>query len=243
MPASSKPPLRAIFAFSLLVLASSLQPGRGQGTSPQSGPAARPCRQRAQLSPAQAQHTSSWSRSTVSAGTMPRATTPRICSRSASRASGRPKACCPATPRSPFPTTSPSSPASIRSTTAWSPTASSTRQRQARYGIGDPKAVTDGSWYSGMPLWSLAESQGMRAACLFWPGSEAKIAGFGPPGTRASTPKPRPRPLSSRRASTMPWPCSSLPPTIVRTSSPSTTPSPTTKATSSAPTPRKPGPP
>jgi alkaline phosphatase D len=52
--------------------------------------------------------------------------------------------------------------------------------RQARYAINDPHAVTDGSWYSGTPLWSLAESQGMRTACLFWPGSEAKIAGFQP---------------------------------------------------------------
>jgi len=40
--------------------------------------------------------------------------------------------------------------------------------------------VTDGSWYAGTPLWSLAESQGMRTACFFWPGSEAKIAGFQP---------------------------------------------------------------
>jgi predicted AlkP superfamily pyrophosphatase or phosphodiesterase len=52
--------------------------------------------------------------------------------------------------------------------------------KQARYGISDSKAVTDGSWYSGTPLWSLAESQGMRTACFFWPGSEAKIAGFQP---------------------------------------------------------------
>ncbi len=52
--------------------------------------------------------------------------------------------------------------------------------RQARYDIKDPKAVTDGSWYSGVPLWSLAESQGMRSACFFWPGSEAKIAGYLP---------------------------------------------------------------
>jgi len=52
--------------------------------------------------------------------------------------------------------------------------------KQARYAIADAKAVTDGSWYSGTPLWSLAESQGMRSACLFWPGSEAKIAGFQP---------------------------------------------------------------
>ncbi|HUN83141.1 MAG TPA: ectonucleotide pyrophosphatase/phosphodiesterase [Terracidiphilus sp.] len=52
--------------------------------------------------------------------------------------------------------------------------------KQARYAINDPKAVTDGSWYGGVPLWSLAESQGMRSACFFWPGSEAKIAGFRP---------------------------------------------------------------
>jgi len=50
----------------------------------------------------------------------------------------------------------------------------------ARYGISDQKAVTDGSFYSGVPLWSLAERQGMRSACLFWPGSEAEIAGQRP---------------------------------------------------------------
>jgi predicted AlkP superfamily pyrophosphatase or phosphodiesterase len=48
--------------------------------------------------------------------------------------------------------------------------------RQARYASSNVKAVTDGTWYSGVPLWSLAESQGMRTACLFWPGSEAEIA-------------------------------------------------------------------
>lgn len=52
--------------------------------------------------------------------------------------------------------------------------------KQARYAGSDPKAVSDGSWYSGVPLWSLAESQGMRTACLFWPGSEAEIAGHRP---------------------------------------------------------------
>ncbi len=52
--------------------------------------------------------------------------------------------------------------------------------KHARYAISDSKAVTDGSWYGGVPLWSLAESQGMRTACLFWPGSEAKIAGYQP---------------------------------------------------------------
>jgi alkaline phosphatase D len=57
------------------------------------------------------------------------------------------------------------------------------RQEQgklARYGIGDSRAVTDGSFYNGVPLWSLAEQQGMRTACLFWPGSEAEIAGERP---------------------------------------------------------------
>jgi alkaline phosphatase D len=52
--------------------------------------------------------------------------------------------------------------------------------RQAHYAINDPQAVTDGGWYSGVPLWSLAESRGMRSACLFWPGSEARIAGYRP---------------------------------------------------------------
>jgi predicted AlkP superfamily pyrophosphatase or phosphodiesterase len=40
--------------------------------------------------------------------------------------------------------------------------------------------VADGSWYGGVPLWSLAEKQGMRSACFFWPGSEAEIAGERP---------------------------------------------------------------
>jgi predicted AlkP superfamily pyrophosphatase or phosphodiesterase len=52
--------------------------------------------------------------------------------------------------------------------------------RKQRYAFNDPAAVTDGSWYRGVPLWSLAEQQGMRAACFFWPGSEAKIAGERP---------------------------------------------------------------
>ena len=52
--------------------------------------------------------------------------------------------------------------------------------RKERYAYNDPKTVTDGSWYRGVPLWSLAEKQGMRAACFFWPGSEAEIAGKRP---------------------------------------------------------------
>jgi predicted AlkP superfamily pyrophosphatase or phosphodiesterase len=52
--------------------------------------------------------------------------------------------------------------------------------KHARFAIADSSVVRDGSWYSGTPLWSLAEGQGMRAACLFWPGSEAEIAGHRP---------------------------------------------------------------
>jgi predicted AlkP superfamily pyrophosphatase or phosphodiesterase len=52
--------------------------------------------------------------------------------------------------------------------------------RKGRYADSDRKAVSDGSWYSGVPLWSLAESHGMRTACLAWPGAEAEIAGYRP---------------------------------------------------------------
>jgi predicted AlkP superfamily pyrophosphatase or phosphodiesterase len=53
-------------------------------------------------------------------------------------------------------------------------------KRKQRYAYNDATTVTDGSWYGGIPLWSLAEQQGMRTACFFWPGSEAEIAGQRP---------------------------------------------------------------
>ncbi len=49
-----------------------------------------------------------------------------------------------------------------------------------RYSYSDPESSADGSWYGGTPLWVLAEQQGMRAACFFWPGSEAAIQGVRP---------------------------------------------------------------
>lgn len=52
--------------------------------------------------------------------------------------------------------------------------------RKQSYASRNPATVRDGSWYGGVPLWSLAEKQGMRSACLFWPGSEAEIAGERP---------------------------------------------------------------
>jgi predicted AlkP superfamily pyrophosphatase or phosphodiesterase len=52
--------------------------------------------------------------------------------------------------------------------------------RDATYVYTKPATNSDGSWYSGTPLWVLAEQQGMRSACLFWPGSEAEIQGKRP---------------------------------------------------------------
>ncbi|MGA2419996.1 MAG: ectonucleotide pyrophosphatase/phosphodiesterase [Candidatus Acidiferrum sp.] len=53
-------------------------------------------------------------------------------------------------------------------------------ERKLVYSFGNPSTVTDGSWYGGTPLWVLAEQQGMRTACFFWPGSEAEIQGLRP---------------------------------------------------------------
>jgi predicted AlkP superfamily pyrophosphatase or phosphodiesterase len=52
--------------------------------------------------------------------------------------------------------------------------------RKQTYSYHDDKAVGDGTWYGGTPLWVLAEQQGMRSACFFWVGSEADIQGVRP---------------------------------------------------------------
>jgi predicted AlkP superfamily pyrophosphatase or phosphodiesterase len=52
--------------------------------------------------------------------------------------------------------------------------------REQTYVYTQPQSNSDGSWYSGTPLWVLAEQQGMRSACLFWAGSEAEIQGKRP---------------------------------------------------------------
>ncbi len=48
------------------------------------------------------------------------------------------------------------------------------------YYYKDHAKNSDGSWYGGVPLWSLAEKQGMRSASMYWVGSEAEIAGKRP---------------------------------------------------------------
>lgn len=52
--------------------------------------------------------------------------------------------------------------------------------RKETYSYTNPKTTGDGSWYGGTPLWVLAEQQGMRAACFFWPSSDAEIQGKRP---------------------------------------------------------------
>ena len=48
------------------------------------------------------------------------------------------------------------------------------------YSLKDRSSVTNPDFYKTIPLWSLAESQGMRTATYFWPGSEARIANHFP---------------------------------------------------------------
>lgn len=48
--------------------------------------------------------------------------------------------------------------------------------RDASYSMST--TATDGSWYSGTPLWMLAEQQGVHAASMFWPASDATWRGF-----------------------------------------------------------------
>lgn len=45
---------------------------------------------------------------------------------------------------------------------------------EAMYALGDRRAVEDGRWYGGEPIWQTAERQGLIAASFFWVGSEAE---------------------------------------------------------------------
>ncbi len=43
------------------------------------------------------------------------------------------------------------------------------------YKIGKKVAVEDGTYYTGTPIWNLAEQQGVKSASFYWVGSEAAI--------------------------------------------------------------------
>jgi predicted AlkP superfamily pyrophosphatase or phosphodiesterase len=46
------------------------------------------------------------------------------------------------------------------------------RAKNARYKISDKAAVRDSSWYTGVPLWTLADQSEMLSGSVFWVGSE-----------------------------------------------------------------------
>ncbi len=52
--------------------------------------------------------------------------------------------------------------------------------RPARFSLSNREAVTNGRWWGGEPIWVTAEKQGVGAATVFWPGSEAEIGGVRP---------------------------------------------------------------
>ena len=48
------------------------------------------------------------------------------------------------------------------------------------FSMDNRKAVQDGRWWGGEPIWITAERSGLRTAPLFWPGTEAMIHGTRP---------------------------------------------------------------
>jgi alkaline phosphatase D len=54
----------------------------------------------------------------------------------------------------------------------------------AYYSIGNDKAVTNGDFYDGEPIWVTAEQQNVTSASFFWVGSEAEIKGILPTYTK-----------------------------------------------------------
>ena len=50
----------------------------------------------------------------------------------------------------------------------------------AEFTMADREQVERGAWWGGEPIWVTAERQGLVAATLFWPGSEAEIDGVRP---------------------------------------------------------------
>ena len=53
-------------------------------------------------------------------------------------------------------------------------------KRKEPYAMSNRKNAEDGSWYGGMPLWSLAEKQNMVSASLQWVGSASDAGGMRP---------------------------------------------------------------
>lgn len=53
-------------------------------------------------------------------------------------------------------------------------------KRKEKYAMSKKENAEDGTWYGGIPLWALAEKQGMISASLQWVGSASDAAGMRP---------------------------------------------------------------
>jgi predicted AlkP superfamily pyrophosphatase or phosphodiesterase len=53
-------------------------------------------------------------------------------------------------------------------------------QLRASFDMSDRAAVADARWWGGEPLWVTVQRQGLLAATMYWPGSEAEIGGIRP---------------------------------------------------------------
>ena len=53
-------------------------------------------------------------------------------------------------------------------------------RRHAMFRMGDRAEMNESAWWGGEPIWVTAEKQGMKAATMFWPGSEAETEGMRP---------------------------------------------------------------
>ncbi|SIS84194.1 Predicted pyrophosphatase or phosphodiesterase, AlkP superfamily [Chryseobacterium ureilyticum] len=53
-------------------------------------------------------------------------------------------------------------------------------KRKETYAMSNKKNAEDGSWYGGIPLWGLAEKQGVVSASLMWVGSASDAGGMRP---------------------------------------------------------------
>lgn len=53
-------------------------------------------------------------------------------------------------------------------------------QQQKTYSLGSSENARDSFWFRSIPIWALAEAQGMLSANLFWVGSESGAGGYHP---------------------------------------------------------------
>lgn len=53
-------------------------------------------------------------------------------------------------------------------------------EQKKKYAIRNRAMVEDSTFYGGVPLWQLAQQQGLKSASFFWVGSETKIQGTFP---------------------------------------------------------------